>query len=49
MGGGGGGGGGGGRGALSSVMSYRRDWLIGACAYRMQQQESMRLLWVYAY
>jgi len=26
---------------------YRRDWLIGACAYRLQQQENMRLLYVY--
>ena len=28
---------------------YRRDWLIGACAYRLQQQENMRLLYVCAY
>ena len=28
---------------------YRRDWLIGECAYRLQQQENMRLLYVCAY
>jgi len=25
---------------------YRRDWLIGACAYHLQQQENMRLFYV---
>jgi len=28
---------------------YRKDWLIGACAYRLQQQENMRLFYVCAY
>ena len=28
---------------------YRRDWLIAVCAYRLQQQEKMRLLYVSAY
>jgi len=28
---------------------YRRDWLIGACAYRLQQQENVHLLYVCAY
>ena len=32
-----------------SVSTYRRDWLIGACAYRLQQQENMCLLYVCAY
>jgi len=31
------------------TLNYRRDWLIGACAYRLQQQENMRLLYVCAY
>jgi len=34
---------------LSGDTKYRRDWLIGACAYRLQQQENMRLLYVCAY
>jgi len=33
----------------SQKYEYRRDWLIGACAYRLQQQENMRLLYVCAY
>ena len=33
----------------ASVQAYRRDWLIGACAYRLRQQENMRLLYVCAY
>jgi len=28
---------------------YCREWLIGACAYRLQQQENMRILYVCAY
>ena len=35
--------------AKDSLTGYRRDWLIGACAYRLQQQENMRLLYVCAY
>ena len=31
------------------VLVYRRDWLIGACTYRLQQQENVRLLYVCAY
>jgi len=33
----------------NSFFAYRRDWLIGACAYRLQQQENMRLLYLCAY
>jgi len=28
---------------------YRRDWLVGTCIYRLQQQENMRLLYVCTY
>jgi len=31
------------------VVGYRRDRLIGTCAYRLQRQENMRLLYVCAY
>jgi len=34
---------------VAQEFNYRRDWLIGACAYRLQQQENMRLLYVCAY
>ena len=29
--------------------TYRRDWLIGACMYHLQQQENIHLLYVCAY
>ena len=32
-----------------AISIYRREWLIGACAYHLQQQESMHLLYVCAY
>ena len=32
---------------LMSYVIYRRDWLIGACAYLLQQ-ENLRLLYMYA-
>ena len=31
------------------LVGYRRDRLIGTCAYRLQRQENMRLLYVCAY
>ena len=31
------------------LFNYRRDWLIGACAYCLQQQENMRLLYARTY
>jgi len=34
---------------LVSELDYRRDWLMGACAYRLQQHKNMRLLYVCAY